>query len=396
MPIPSPFFPRTSELCQSMLWKDWSGYYAARCYATSHEVEYFALRHAAGVIDVSPLLKYEIRGRDAGAFLAYLTVRDLRKLKVGRVTYLCWCDEDGKVVDEGTVLRLEDQVYRLTANSPMLAWLQQHALGFEVTVEDRSHELGVLALQGPFSRDILGQAVEKDLSGLKYFAWDNAVLAGVEVMISRTGYTGDLGYEIWMDHQNALPVWDALMAVGKSRRLLATGLDAMDVARVEAGFILNGVDYFGSLHCLIDSRRSTPSEIGLGWCVKTERDRFLGQAALQKEQEDGPTWALVGLEYDWDEFEQLFDRKGLPPQLPAGAWRDAVPVYDARGRQVGQATSGAWSPLLKKNLALASVPSGLSAVGTALQVEVSVEYERKKVTARVVQRPFFNPERKKA
>lgn len=396
MPIPSPFFPRTSKLCESMLWKDWSGYYAARCYASCHEREYFALRHAAGVIDVSPLLKYEICGRDAGAFLAYLTVRDLRKLKVGRVTYLCWCDEDGKVVDDGTVSRLDEDAYRLTANGPMLGWLQQHAVGFEVTIEDSSDRIGVLALQGPFSRDILARAVERDISGLKFFAWENARIAGVEVLVSRTGYTGDLGYEIWTDRDQALPVWDALMAVGKPQRLLPAGLDAMDVTRVEAGFILNGVDYFGSLHCLIDSRKSTPNGIGLGWSVKLQRERFLGRTALLKEKEDGSTWALVGLEYDWDEFEQLFDKVGLPPQLPSGAWRDPVPVFDDRGRQVGQATSGAWSPLLKKNLALATIPSGMAAVGTALQIEVSVEYQRKKVTARVVNRPFFDPERKKA
>ncbi len=186
------------------------------------------------------------------------------------------------------------------------------------------------------------------------------------------------------------------MAVGKPQRLLPAGLDAMDVARVEAGFILNGVDYFGSLHCLIESRKSTPNEIGLGWAVKLQRERFLGKTALLKEKEDGSTWALVGLEYDWDEFEQLFDKVGLPPQLPSGAWRDPVPVFDERGRQVGQATSGAWSPLLKKSLALATGPAAMAAVGTALQIEVSVEYERKKVTARVVNKSFFDPERKKA
>lgn len=396
MPIPSPFFPRTSKLCESMHWKDWSGYYAVCSYASCHEREYFALRHAAGVIDVSPLLKYEIRGRDAGAFLAYLTVRDLRKLKAGRVTYLCWCDSDGKVVDEGTVTRLEEDAYRLTSNGPMLGWLQQHALGFEVTIEDSSDRLGVLALQGPFSREILSRAVERDLAGLRYFGWEKASIAGVEVMVSRTGYTGDLGFEIWVDREQALPVWDALMAEGRSRRLLPVGLDAMDVTRIEAGFILNGVDYFGSLHCLIESRKSTPREIGMGWCVKPEREPFLGQAALLQEKEQGSTWALVGLEYDWDEFEKLFDQVGLPPQLPSGGWRSAVPVYDERGGMIGQATSGAWSPLLKKNLALATVPAAMAPVGTALQIEVSVEYERKKVTARVVDKPFFDPERKKA
>jgi aminomethyltransferase len=379
-----------------MLWKDWSGYYAVRAYGPCHEREYFALRHAAGLIDVSPLMKYDIRGKEAGAFLAYLTVRDLRKLKVGRVTYLCRCDADGKVVDEGTVTRLEEDAYRLTANGPMLGWLHDHAHGFQVNIEDSSTRLGVLALQGPRAREILSGAVDEDIAGLRYFAWQDARIGDVPVMVSRTGYTGDLGYEIWMDSEQALPVWDALMSAGAAHRLLPAGLDAMDMTRLEAGFILNGVDYFSSHHCLIESRKSTPFEIGLGWSVKLQREPFLGQQALRKEKDEGSRWALVGLEYDWDEFEALFNGVGLPPQLPSGAWRDAVPVYDDRGRQVGQATSGAWSPLLKKNLALATVPAERSAVGSTLKIEVSVEFQRKQVTAHVVNKPFFDPERKRA
>ncbi len=396
MPIPSPFFPRTSKLCTSMSWKDWAGYLAVCSYGACHEREYFALRHAAGLIDVSPLFKYEITGPGAGDFLAYLTVRDVRKLKTGRATYLCWCDEDGKVVDDGTVTRLEEEAYRLTANGPMLSWLGRYSRDFEVNIEDSSARLGVLALQGPSARDILSRAANEDFSDLKFFWSRSAVVSGVEVLVSRTGYTGDLGYEIWTEQEAALPVWDAIMAAGIPDRLQPVGLDAMDVSRIESGFILNGVDYFSSVHCLIDSRKSSAYEIGLGWAVQLNRERFLGQEALRVEKEHGSVWSLVGLEIDWDDVEGLFAAAGLPPEVPSGGWRDARPVYDDRGRQIGQATSGAWSPLLKKNLALATVLSEHASVGAEVTIEVTVEYQRKTATARVVKRPFFDPARKRS
>ncbi len=199
-----------------------------------------------------------------------------------------------------------------------------------------------------------------------------------------------------MDRVDALRVWDALIAAGRAYRLEPVGLDAMDISRVEAGFILNGVDYFGSLSCLIESRKSSPYEIGLGWAVKLDRDPFVGQAALAAERARGSRWRLVGLCYDWDEYEALFAEVGLPPTVPGLAWRDAVPVFDARGRQVGQATSGAWSPLLKRNLALATVETGHARPGTDLRVEVTVEYRRRSVRATVSPTPFLDPERKRA
>ena len=214
--------------------------------------------------------------------------------------------------------------------------------------------------------------------------------------ISRTGFTGDLGYEVWVHRDHALRVWDGLVEAGKPHRLEPAGLDAMDVTRVEAGFIMNGVDYFSAHHCLIDSRKSSPFELGLGWTVKLDRDPFVGQAALLAEKERGSEWAMVGLEYDWDEFEALFAEFGLPPSPPAAAWRDGVPVYDQNGRQVGQATSGAWSPMLKKNLALAQVRSENAAEGSRLRIEVTVEYERRQCTAVVTKTPFYNPDRKRA
>jgi aminomethyltransferase len=396
MPIPTPFHPRTAELCTSMFWKEWAGYHAVRSFDTSHEREYFAFRNGAGVIDVSPLYKYEITGPGAAALLSRVTVRDIGSLGIGRVTYLCWCDDDGKVVDDGTVSRLGEQHFRLTAADPTLAWLHRYARPYDVTIEDSSARLAALAIQGPTSRDVLRQVSDAPLDTLGFFATTPASLDGVPVQISRTGYTGDLGYEVWVDHEHALRVWDAIMAAGRDYRVLPAALDAMDVTRIEAGFIMNGVDYFNASHCLIESRKSTPYELGLGWTVKLDREPFVGQAALRAEKARGSAWAVAGLRYDWDEYEALFARHGLPPQVPAGAWRSGVPVYDQSGRQVGQATSGAWSPLLKANLALASIRTPHHAEGTRLQIEVTVEYERHRVGAVVCKTPFFNPERKRS
>ena len=379
-----------------MFWKDWSGYHAVRSYDTGHEREYFALHHAAGLIDVTPLYKYEVRGPDAAKLLAWVMVKDIRKLRVGRVTYLCWCDDEGKVADDGTVSRLDDDHYRVTAAEPALAWLARHADSHRVTLEESSHRLGALSLQGPTSRPILAQVADANIDRLKYFDVAGATIDKVPVHISRTGYTGELGYEIWVDRERALSVWDTIMEAGRPHRLEPVGLDAMDVTRIEAGYSMNGVDYFSAHHCLIASRKSTPYEIGLGWTVQLNREPFVGQAALRAEKTNGSSWKLVGLEYDWDEYESLFARVGLPPQVPAGAWRSAVPVYDDTGHQVGQATSGAWSPLLKKNLALASVRASYGAAGTRLRIEVTVEYERRQVRATVVPTPFYNPERKRA
>ena len=200
-----------------MLWKEWSGHYAVRSYDTCHEREYFAIRHAAGLIDVSPLFKVEVRGADAGELLSRVTVRDVCRLRVGRVTYLCWCDDDGRVIDDGTVSRIEDEHYRLTANGPVLAWLQRHALGLSVTLEDSTDQLGALALQGPESRAIL--AAVSGIERLRYFRLQAAHVGRVPVLVSRTGYTGDLGYEIWVDRHAALEVWDALTETGRAHGL---------------------------------------------------------------------------------------------------------------------------------------------------------------------------------
>ena len=398
MPLPTPLHPRTSELCSSLRWKEWAGYHAVCSYDTSHEPEYYAVRHAAGLADVSPLYKFAVRGPGATDFLAYVTARDTSRLKVGQVGYGCWCDGRGKVLDDGTITRWNENEYRLTTAEPSYAHLADHAEGFNVEIRDVSTNLAAVALQGPCARDILVSACDGgDIAGLRFFRATRTRVAGVPVDVTRTGYTGDLGFELWMPHDRAVTVWDAIMEAGRPRGVLPLGLDALDVCRVEAGFILLGVDYYSARHAMIESQTSSPYEIGLGWTVHLDRDAFVGRAALVEEQARGRAWGLVGLEVDWVELEALYDRLALPPTLSSSAWRTAVPVYAPGGRsQVGQATSGVWSPTLKKNIALASVQCPHDAVGTELQIEVTVEFQRRSVKATVVPMPFFDPQRKRS
>jgi aminomethyltransferase len=397
MPIPSPFHERTSKLCTSYRWKDWSGYAAVCSFDTTHDREYFAFRESAGLLDVSPLYKYEVRGPDATALLSRMMVRDVSKLKVGRVGYSCWCDDHGKVIDDGTVTRLEEDWYRVTAADASLHWLQAVGRGMKVTLEDSSHKLAAVAIQGPRSREVLRAASDADMDGLKFFGATRARLDRLDVWITRTGYTGDLGYEVWVDQQHAVKLWDALMDAGAPHGITPAGLDALDVTRVEAGFILLGVDYFSAPKVVLEARKSSPSEIGLGWLVDFARPRFpnfVGRDALAAEQKSGSPWAFVGLEVSWEALEKLYEGFSLPPNLPPTARRDGLPVYDGN-QQVGKVTSHTWSPILKKYVALCSMRSGWAAPGTVVEMEHTVEYERRRVPAKVVKTPFFDPERKR-
>ena len=395
MAIPSPFHPRTSALCRSLRWKDWSGYHAVCAYDTYPEREYYAFRHAAGLIDVTPLFKYEVHGPGAVDFLAHVVVKDIRKLNVGQVTYCCWCDDRGKLLDDGTVSRISETYFRVTAAEPSLAWLTRNIGTYDVTIEESTETIAAVSLQGPCSRDILASVTDADVANLRFFRLIEAAIDGFEAVITRTGYTGDLGYEIWTPNRKAVALWDVLMEAGRAYGMQPAGLDALDVTRVEAGFIMNGVDYFSANHCLIESRMSTPYETGLGWTVNLDRGAFVGQSALQEERSNGPIRKFVGLELDWDEYEELFARHRLPPEVCSGAWRTAVPVYSEQGKHVGQATSGACSPMLKKNLALATVRAAHARLGTVLRMEVTAEYVRHTVSAVVAKRPFFDPLRKR-
>ena len=347
-------------------------------------------------MDVTPLHKYDVHGPDAAAFLARVMAKNILKLKLGQVTYCCWCDEHGKLLDDGTVWRLDEQYFRVTAAEPNLTWFKRNAHGFDVTIVDTTSQIAAVSLQGPHARDILKQVCDADMDGLKFFWMTPTSIEGHDAIITRTGYTGDLGYEVWVGNDAALPLWDALMSAGQPFGIAPTGLDALDVCRVEAGFIMNGVDYYSANHCIIENRKSTPYEAGLGWTVNLDRDPFIGQEPLRREKENGAIRHFVGLEVDWDEFEHLHDQFGLPPELCTEAWRDPKPIYTPSGKQVGYATSGAWSPMLKKNLALATVDSQFSDVGEELRIECTVEYERHKIKATIEKKPFFDPPRKRS
>ncbi len=391
----TPFHARTSALCASHAWRRWAGHIAASSYELLHEREYHAIRSSAALLDVSPLHKYMVTGPDAARLLDRVVTRDVAKMKVGQVAYTPWCDTRGKVMDDGTISRLGEHVFRMTSADPNLRWLGENAVGLEVTIEDVSDSTAALALQGPNSRAILESATETSLSGLKYFRLTQATIRRVPVTITRTGYTGDLGYEIWVDAREAIPLWDAIVDAGAPYGVTPTGLLALDMARIEAGLILIDVDYISTRKALIERQKSSPYEINLAWTVNLDKEFFIGRDALTAEVARGPAWQFVGIEVEWESLERLYAEVGLPPRLPAAAWRTSVPVY-IDGEQVGYATSGSWSPLLKKYIALAHLPSRHAKPGSALAMEITVEHHRKRADAKVVQLPFFNPERKRA
>lgn len=391
----TPFHARTAALMEGYAWRRWAGYAVASAYELSHEREYHAVRSAAALFDVSPLYKYLLHGPDAARLLDRIVTRDITKCNVGQVLYTPWCDAHGKVIDDGTISRLEETTFRLTAADPNFRWLHLNATGLDVAIEDVSERTAALSLQGPNARAILELAGGQPLTDLKYFRLTSGKIRGVPVTISRTGYTGDLGYEVWVDAAHAVPVWDALVEVGTAYGIAPAGMLALDLARNEAGLLLIDVDYISAQHALIDSQTSTPYELSLGWTVALDKERFNGQDALRKEQARGPAWRFMGIEVDWPSLESLYAEVGLPPKLPTTAWRASVPL-SVGGLQVGYATSGCWSPLLKRYIALAHLEAPYSEPGTAVEMEVTVEHRRKRAAATVRRLPFFDPERKRA
>jgi aminomethyltransferase len=394
MPVGTAFHERTFSLCESLNYREWSGYYAVSSYEPHHEHEYNAIRNATALIDISPLFKYRLTGPDATKLVDRVITRDLRKVSVGQVVYTPWCDENGKVIDDGTVSRLEENTYRWTAADPSLRWFKQNASGMKVEIEDISESVSALALQGPTSGRLLKSLIsDTDIANLKYFRVTKATIAEVPVEISRTGYTGDLGYEIWVSSEKALRVWDELMTAGRAFDIHPTGMLALDVARVEAGLLLIEVDFNSSKKALINEQKYSPFEMGLGRLVHLDKNRFIGQAALRAEHKRGHVREIVGLEIDWPAVERLYENVGLPPAVSAIASRVAIPVFKD-GAQVGKATSSTWSPTLKKMIALATIDRRYARAGSKLQFEITVEAVRHRVPATVVKTPFFNPKRK--
>lgn len=391
----SPFHSRTLAACQSWEWKAWSGYLAASSYSIVPYMEYYAIRHSAGLIDVSPLYKYHIRGRDAAALLNKVVTRDVRKLLPGHIAYTPWCDEKGKTIDDGTLWNFGDGFFRLTSATPNLKWLEDNGVGMDVRVEDVSEDLGALSLQGPSSRAILRDAVGDAIDRLKFFRFCRTELKGIPLEISRTGYTGDLGYEIWVGREHAESLWDAIMESGEKYGLHPAGQVAMDICRIEAGLILGDVDYVHSRYALIDAQRYSPFELSLDWTVALGKGPFVGRSALLQEQRRGVPRRIVGIEVDWSAAARFFTDLGLPPTPPVEPWSTKVPIY-SRLRQVGWGTSGCWSPTLKKYIGIATVRSEYAQLGTPVEVEIEVEWERRRAPARVVERPFYDPPHRKS
>ncbi len=400
MTVGTAFHPRTAPLNARMQWREWSGFFAASEYHDSHVIEYNAIREAAALIDVSPLFKYELRGPDALRLVDRLITRDATKLTPGRVFYTPWCDEHGKVIDDGTIHRLDDadggQVIRWTAADPQYRWLHLNAHGLDVDIADVSERDAAIALQGPLARKVLEAASGEDFGELRYFRRRASNLGGVAVDVSRTGYTGDLGYELWIPADRAVAAWDALVAAGEPYRIRPAGMLALDVTRLEAGLVLIEVDYTSAVHSHIPAQNFSPYEIGLGKLVDLAKADFVGRRALVAEvAAGGPARRLVGLDISWPDIEVLYAAEGLAPYAPPTVSRAHVPLL-ANGRPVGRVTSTGWSPILKKMIALASVGVAHARTGGRVQVEWTVEARRRLVSATVVDLPFFDPPRKRA
>jgi glycine cleavage system T protein (aminomethyltransferase) len=395
MPEPTPFYPRTSQLCKSMMWRYWGEYFVPSSYEVHHDTEYYAIRNSAALIDISPLYKYDIMGKDAARLVDRVITRDVSKCKVGQVYYSAWCDEAGKTIQDGTIFRIGPDYFRINAADPTFRWLQLNAVGMDVKITDVTHQIAALALQGPLSREILKQIVHGSIEELKFFRLTEDIIESVPAVISRTGYTGDLGYELFVPVEHALQLYDVLMNAGKPYGITPAGNLALDISRIEAGFVLIEVDYISAEKAIIESQRYTPFELSLGWTVNLDKEHFVGKKKLLEAKKEGPPRQVIGLEVNWDEMEKAFQENGLPPQLPSAAWRGGIPVYNGE-RQIGKATSGCWSPVLKKYIVLSTMETEYAKTGTKVDIELTVEYQRKKVVAEVVPLPFFNPERKRS
>ncbi len=392
---PTPFYPRTSLLCDSYSWAEWSGWLTANTYEMDHTQEYLAIRTACAVFDSSPLYKYHIHGPDALKLMNRIVTQDVSRYAAGRCLYTPWCDDEGKIIDDGVLARIEEQVFRLTAAAPTLYWLEDNAIGLDVTVEDVTEALAVLALQGPYSGELLKALSEAEFDQLPYFSIINTKLAGIPVAVSRTGYTGDLGYELWVEPHQAVQLWDELFEAGQAYRLRPFGEYALGMARIEAGLLLAEVDFHSSKKVLYEFQKSSPFELGLDWTVSLNKEFFVGQRALKRELARGPAWKTIGLEIDLKSLEAIFAEFGMPLHLPYQSWNEAVPVYSG-GRQIGKATSGTWSPMLKKYIAIVRLKPRFARLGTKVDMEVTIDAQRKEARAMVVEMPFFNPPRKMA
>jgi aminomethyltransferase len=395
----TPFHERTSALNETGLWEHWSNHLAAVRYQASDKFEYFAVRNSAGLFDSSPLYKYRITGPDAERFLAGIFIRDIRTCQPGHAQYTVWCDDRGFVVEDGVVLRLGKDEFLLTAAEPNLDYLERLVGRLDVAIEEVTADWGVLAVQGPRARDLLG-TLTNDVDGLPYFGLTNTKIGKVPVMVSRTGYTGDLGYEIWVPSGDALKLWDAVWAASRGWGVIPIGMTALYMARIEAGLVLLDVDFHSSRFAWTDADRTTPTELGLGWMLRNldaDDREFIGRDAIARELRDKTSrWKLSGLIVDWRDYDRIYGAAGLIPPKDHAPIQDEYYVYDDELNQLGYATSQMYSPMLQRHIALARVPLDRSTPGSRVKLELAVSHRYEYFDAEVARLPLFNPARRTA
>jgi aminomethyltransferase len=376
--LKTPFHPRTEALNTLWSWGNWAGYTTALTYQDA-AMEYSAVRNTASVYDLCPMIKYRIEGPEAAAYLNRLTIRNAAKLSVGGVQYTAWVNDAGHMLDDGTLFRLATNHYRLCCQERHLNWLQDSAYGFDVRVTEETEDIAALSLQGPTSAEIL-RRMGYDINGLKPFRLADFPMGKGRLMISRTGFTGDLGYELWTTPDQALPLWDLLFDAGKLHGIRPIGSETLNLARLEAGLIITGYDFTPADTCLREDRLRTPLEMGLGWMIDWDKGHFTGKAALTRQKAQGPKWSFVGLE------------------IGGNIAAEGAILYRNQKTEVGVITGAAWSPILKRNIALAQVLT--RDAGAELWAEIyamrELHYEKLMMRARVVDRPFFTHDRRRA
>ena len=377
--LKTPFHPRTEAANKLWSWGNWGGYTTALTFEDL-AMEHSAIRNSATVYDLCPMIKYRIEGPEAAEYLNRLTLRNAAKLSVGGVHYTAWVNDAGHLLDDGTLFRLADDRYRLCCQERHLPWLLDSAQGFDVTIHEETEEVAALSLQGPTSAEILRRA-GFDIDGLRPFRMAEFPLGAGRLMISRTGFTGDLGYELWTTPDQALPLWDLLFDAGQLHGLRPIGSDALNIARLEAGFIITGYDFTPADICVREDRLRSPLEMGLGWLVDWDKGHFTGKAALMRQRDRGTDWSFVGLEIDGN--------------IPA----DGAILYHGQKHEAGVITGACWSPVLKKNIALAQVRTKYAG-GENLWAEIyalrELHYAKMMMRAKVVDRPFYAPDRRRA
>ena len=329
----SPLHPRTGPLCRGSRWEEWSGFLAATMYELDHVHEYHAIRNGCGLFDVSPLLKFDIRGPHAVDLVDRVIVRDATRCSVGQTLYATWCDDDGMVIDDGTVSRLADDHFRMTSSVPIAGWLEDNSVGLRTTVSDVSDEVAGVAIQGPTSRRLLQQLTTADLSDLGFFRSTYTEVAGIPALISRTGYTGDLGYEVFVDPHAAVSLWDSIMELSGQHQLLPAGTVALDLARLEGGLLLIDVDFVSAFQTTFAIQKTSPYELGLDWMVDLDKGFFVGQDALRRERKNGSRWKTVGLELDVVAMEGFYSEWGMPLSLPQRRGPTRCPSTPTRRRR---------------------------------------------------------------